>query len=168
MGRTPQRTSSLLEALPDDGERRLMLAVLLDAIRIVRDRAPRPPCRRGGRVWQLTREWFEDDDRSYAFAFPSICDALGLNTAYVRGRVLGRIDPAAPRQRLVNICSRGTAAKGPLKAAPTLEARPAASTTPDATTRRSRNRRARTAPGRHDGGEGRAASHDRFRAQGLR
>ena len=81
-------TVRLVDALPDDGERRLMLAVLMDAMRIVASCRPVPPRRRGLRAWQRERDWFEADDCSRPFSFRSICDALGLNPGYVRRRTL--------------------------------------------------------------------------------
>ena len=69
------------------GEQRLMLAVLGDAMHAYAvERASR---KRPLRVAEL-REWFESPDRSYVFAFESVCDALGLDPAYVRHHVLDR------------------------------------------------------------------------------
>jgi hypothetical protein len=68
------------------GEQRLMLAVLCDAMHAYA--AERSRGRRPVRLLEL-RHWFESTDRSYVFAFESVCDALGLDATYVRRRVLG-------------------------------------------------------------------------------
>ena len=80
-----RREIKLLDALPEDGERRLMLAVLLDAIRILRKQRPR---RRSRRAWYREHAWLTSEERTGPFSFASICDALGLNATYVRRRVL--------------------------------------------------------------------------------
>lgn len=67
------------------GEHRLMLAVLCDAMQAYGGGRFR---RRARHLHEL-RAWFESDDCSYVFAFESVCDALGLDAAYIRRRVLG-------------------------------------------------------------------------------
>jgi len=68
------------------GEQRLMLAVLSDAAYIYCTQQGR---RRGLRVVREIEEWFRSTDTSYVFAFESICDSLGLDPTYVRGRLAG-------------------------------------------------------------------------------
>jgi hypothetical protein len=80
------------------GERRLMLAVLEDAIRtlLLARRAAVPRKR-------LLRElaWLQSTSQSEPFAFESICDVLGLDPGYLRGRLVrGSFVPArAARSR---------------------------------------------------------------------
>jgi hypothetical protein len=86
------------------GERRLMLAVLEDALRTVTGA-------RLGRtnVTWLQRElaWFLSGDRSHPFAFECICDALDIDADWLRGRALdgatrltrGEIIAPASRER---------------------------------------------------------------------
>ena len=76
------------------GEQRLMLALLCDAMHAYG--AERVRCKRPARVREL-RRWFESTDRSYVFSFESVCDALGLDACYVRGRVLET--PPSPIRR---------------------------------------------------------------------
>ena len=92
----------LLDAIPDDGERRLMLAVLMDALRIVQGHEPsvRGGRRRGRRAWQRERGWFIEDDPATPFSFVSICDALGLNASYVRRRALAHAGTGGQRRTL--------------------------------------------------------------------
>lgn len=76
------------------GEQRLLMAVLCDAMHVYS--AERARGKRPRRVREL-RQWFESTDRSYVFAFESVCDALGVDAAYVRRRVLGT-EPAVGRR----------------------------------------------------------------------
>jgi hypothetical protein len=68
------------------GERRLMLAVLEDAIRTLL-LAKRTAVSRK----RLLREiaWFESRSQSEPFAFETICDVLGIDPGYLRGRLVG-------------------------------------------------------------------------------
>src|SRR5213596_1449259 len=66
-----------------DGERRLMIAVLEDAVDVYRKQAGA----RDARTQQLFREaedWIEDPDRTWLFSFENICDVLDIDSSYVR------------------------------------------------------------------------------------
>lgn len=78
-GVTHGKSAVLGGAQTGDPERRLMLAVLLDALH-------RPSA----------RAWLASEDRSWPFSFASICDALGLESTYLRRRLL-RGSRARPR-----------------------------------------------------------------------
>jgi hypothetical protein len=67
------------------GERRLMLAVLEDAIRTLL-LAQRTAVSRK----RLLREiaWLQSTSVTEPFAFESICDVLGLDPSYLRGRLV--------------------------------------------------------------------------------
>jgi hypothetical protein len=66
-----------------EGERRLMLAVLEDAVDSYRKHAiARDP--REQACFLEAREWFLSDDRSWLFAFENICDVLEMNADYLR------------------------------------------------------------------------------------
>jgi hypothetical protein len=65
-----------------DGERRLMLAVLEDAVDMYRKH-----CGANGRNRQLfldAEEWIDDDDRTWVFSFLNLCDILDLDGEYLR------------------------------------------------------------------------------------
>ena len=65
-----------------DGERRLMLAVLEDAVDMYRKH-----CAADGRNRQLfldAEAWIDDDDRTWVFSFLNLCDVLDLNGEYLR------------------------------------------------------------------------------------
>ena len=92
-----------------DGERRLMIAVLEDAVDVYRKQAGA----RDARAQQLFREaeeWIEDTDQTWLFSFQNICDVLDLDAEYLRRglhtlreRVLeerqGRVVALHPRDR---------------------------------------------------------------------
>lgn len=69
---------------PADRERRLLWAVLLDAVHSYWHNRPRSSNGRGRRAWHRECRWFQSSDRSSPFCFESICDALGLEPDYVR------------------------------------------------------------------------------------
>jgi hypothetical protein len=66
-----------------DGERRLMIAVLEDAVDVYRKQAgTRDP--RGSQLFREAEEWIEDPDRSWLFSFQNICDVLDIDADYLR------------------------------------------------------------------------------------
>ena len=69
-------------------ERRLMLAVLADAIYTYR-RAAGATDASGRRLFAETADWFASSSTADPFAFLTLCDALGFDAAYMRSR-LGR------------------------------------------------------------------------------
>lgn len=72
--------------LPLQRERRLLMAVLEDAIRTYQ----RYACahdQRGATLRTQVEEWFAADDCDWTFSFVAICDALGLETSYVRAGI---------------------------------------------------------------------------------
>ena len=82
------------------GERRLMLAVLEDAIRtLLLARRVAVPRKR------VLRDlaWLESTSRAEPFAFESICDVLGIDPGYLRGRLVGGVP----------VPVRGESARGP-------------------------------------------------------
>jgi hypothetical protein len=68
------------------GERRLMLAVLEQA---VRDFAKYLPAERGHRrrLFHDVEGWFESDDTSWPYTFTNICDVLDIDSEYVLTRL---------------------------------------------------------------------------------
>jgi hypothetical protein len=84
-------------------ETRLMAAILEDALRILLYQTSiRTPRRR--RVFVETERWFRSNDKGWPFAFVNVCDTLGLDVGWLRGRVYSywtrdRIAAAAPRPR---------------------------------------------------------------------
>jgi hypothetical protein len=66
-----------------DGERRLMIAVLEDAVDVYRKQAGAKDAR-GQQLFQEAEEWIEDRDRAWLFSFQNICDVLDLDAEYLR------------------------------------------------------------------------------------
>jgi len=86
MAKSRQTGTDFIDALPEQGERRLMLAVLIDAIRTLSQGSLRlPPQQR--LAWLRDRAWMQREDMADPFSFVSICAALGLSPGYVRRRV---------------------------------------------------------------------------------
>lgn len=67
-------------------ERRLMLAVLQDAVLTLTAHA-RGGTARSRRVVEEARRWLASDSREHPFAFGAICDVLGLDVGYLRAAV---------------------------------------------------------------------------------
>jgi len=66
-----------------DGERRLMIAVLEDAVDVYRKQAGAKDAR-GQVLFREAEEWLEDRDRTWLFSFENICDVLDIDSSYVR------------------------------------------------------------------------------------
>jgi hypothetical protein len=90
------------------GERRLMLAVLADAVDCYRTgRRARDPARR--LLFAETRAWVESTDRRAVFAFESICDTLDIDPDYVRRRLRQERAPGPGRPTMRNRTAGGVA-----------------------------------------------------------
>jgi hypothetical protein len=64
-------------------EKRLMLAVLEDAVGTFQKHAG-TPSRRGQKLFVEAEEWFDSDDGDWPFAFVNVCQALGIEPGYLR------------------------------------------------------------------------------------
>jgi hypothetical protein len=104
-------------AVADQPERRLMLAVLSDAIVALQRRRPRVPYRGRGEA----ERWVLSDDRRWPCSFVNVCEALNLAPEPLRRAVLAlrpvamgamRPNPAA-RRRLLAGKALATAAAVP-------------------------------------------------------
>ena len=71
---------------PAPGERRLMRAVLKDALAVL-FKYEATQDRRGLRLLAEAQHWLESDDADWPFSFVNVCDALGLEPSCVRERV---------------------------------------------------------------------------------
>jgi hypothetical protein len=72
-----------------EGEKRLMIAILKDAVECLEKyRAARTGI---GRVqYQNAIEWIEDTGTEWLFSFTNICDLLGFDPHYLRATLLKR------------------------------------------------------------------------------
>jgi hypothetical protein len=67
-----------------DGERRLMIAVLEDAVHcFMKQLHATDP--KGRQLFLDAEEWISADDRTWFFAFANVCDTLDLDADHVRG-----------------------------------------------------------------------------------
>ena len=65
-----------------EGERRLMLAVLEDAVDMYRKHCGTQGRNRG--LFLDAEAWIDDDDRTWMFSFLNLCDVLDLDGEYLR------------------------------------------------------------------------------------
>ena len=72
-------------------ERRLMIAILRDAMRCI-EKYRNARDFRGKRLYDLEKEWMLSDDTSWLHAFARVCETLGLDPDAVR-RSLGVLVP---------------------------------------------------------------------------
>jgi hypothetical protein len=66
-----------------DGERRLMVAILEDAVDVYRKQAGARD-RKRRQLFEDAEEWIESDDQSWIFSYQNICDVLGIDAGYLR------------------------------------------------------------------------------------
>lgn len=64
-------------------EKQLMFAVLVDAVECFQDYAPSVR-RKPDRLFKHTEEWIFEDDQKWPFSFINICEALGIDSQYLR------------------------------------------------------------------------------------
>src|SRR5437660_8082184 len=81
-----------------DGERRLMIAVLEDAVDVYRKQLGSQEAR-GQQLFREAEQWLEDTDRSWLFSFENICDVLDINAEYVRRGLHAMKQRGAPARR---------------------------------------------------------------------
>jgi hypothetical protein len=77
-----RRRKTLLEP-----EKRLMLAILEDAIHCFQDNLLTQNVR-SRRLFEEAEEWIVEADGDWIFSFENICEALGFNPAYLREGLL--------------------------------------------------------------------------------
>lgn len=68
-------------------EKRLMLAILEDAINCYQDNYISRTGKKK-RLFDDVKEWISSADGDWVFSFEHICDAVGLNAAYIRRGLL--------------------------------------------------------------------------------
>lgn len=100
-----------------EGERRLMVALLEDAVRCFRKYAL-ASSRRGRRLFRETDAWFMEPDTGAALTFDYVCEASGLDADSIRSSLRRWLDQNAKAEglreqvqrppRLVPSASNGT------------------------------------------------------------
>ena len=84
---------------------RLLLAAVLDEALTCYRRYALARDEHGRALFAETEEWFRSDDHTSVFAFESVCDALDLDSAYVRRglrRWREQAALAAPQRRVLH------------------------------------------------------------------
>jgi hypothetical protein len=66
-----------------DGERRLMVAILEDAVDVYRKQAGARD-RKRRQLFDDAEAWIESSDTSWIFSYQNICDVLGIDATYLR------------------------------------------------------------------------------------
>lgn len=75
--------NDIQQTIPLERERRLVLAILEEAVRSYQHYAFATN-RRGRRLFRETCEWFEAREDSWIFSFENICHALDLDPEHIR------------------------------------------------------------------------------------
>ena len=84
-----------------DGERRLMVAILEDAVDVYRKQLGARD-RKRRQLFEDAEAWIESADRSWIFSFENICDVLGIDASYLRkGLRLWKAKAGGDRGRVV-------------------------------------------------------------------
>ena len=81
-----------------DGEKRLMIAVLKDAVECL-DKYRGSRSSAGQCEYQSAVKWVEDTDTEWHFSFTNICDLLGFDPDYLREVLLKRENRYVKPQR---------------------------------------------------------------------
>ncbi len=92
-----------------EGEKRLMLAILKDAVECL-EKYRGAQSTAGRELYQNALEWIEDKGTEWLFSFDNICDLLGFDPNYLREFLLkrelgtaravrGKVYPFAPSNR---------------------------------------------------------------------
>jgi hypothetical protein len=80
----PEQFFSSLAKQPEiESERRLMLAVLEDAVSCYQRFALARDAR-GRNEFEEARAWIESTEREWPYSYENICEVLGLNPSYIR------------------------------------------------------------------------------------
>ncbi len=83
----PEQFFSILGRKPLQGEKRLLLAMLEDAVHCFQTYLlARKPHER--RLFQEAQEWIESTDTRWFFSFENICDILGIHPGRMREALL--------------------------------------------------------------------------------
>jgi hypothetical protein len=66
-----------------DGERRLMVAILEDAVDVYRKQAGARD-RKRRQLFEDAEAWIDSPDKSWIFSYENICEVLGIDAEYLR------------------------------------------------------------------------------------
>jgi len=86
-------------------ERRLMLAILEDAIDCLQIRS-KIKRRIKKTVYRETVEWLKSEDDGYVFSFQNICDVLNIDASKLRKEIFRRLEENEKMQPMLRIPAR--------------------------------------------------------------
>ena len=66
-----------------NGEKRLMIAILEDAVAVY-CKHREPTTSKGRRLFRDTQRWLQSDDKTWIFSFERICETLDLDPQWIR------------------------------------------------------------------------------------
>jgi hypothetical protein len=91
-----------------EGEKRLMIAVLKDAVECL-DKYRDSRSSTGQIQYENAVEWVEDNSNDWLFSFNNICDLLGFDPEYIREVLLKRENRynKPVRQRVLSLAAMG-------------------------------------------------------------
>jgi len=91
-----------------EGEKRLMIAVLKDAVECL-DKYRDSRSSAGQIQYENAVEWVEDNSNDWLFSFNNICDLLGFDPEYIREVLLKRENRYNKpiRQRVLSLAAMG-------------------------------------------------------------
>lgn len=91
-----------------EGEKRLMIAVLKDAVECL-DKYRDSRSSAGQIQYENAIEWVEDNSNDWLFSFNNICDLLGFDPEYIREVLLKRENRynKPVRQRVLSLAAMG-------------------------------------------------------------
>lgn len=91
-----------------EGEKRLMIAVLKDAVECL-DKYRDSRSSAGQSQYENAIEWVEDSSNDWLFSFNNICDLLGFDPEYIREVLLKRENRynKPVRQRVLSLAAMG-------------------------------------------------------------
>jgi len=91
-----------------EGEKRLMIAVLKDAVECL-DKYRDSRSSAGQIQYENAVEWVEDNSNDWLFSFNNICDLLGFDPEYIREVLLKRENRynKPVRQRVLSLAAMG-------------------------------------------------------------
>ncbi|TFH28600.1 MAG: hypothetical protein E4H00_08490 [Myxococcales bacterium] len=96
--------SSLAKQPAIESERRLMLAVLEDAVSCYQRFALARDAR-GRAEFEEARRWIESDEREWPYSYENICEVLGLNPTYIREGLRRRGEYAERKTKIQRVAA---------------------------------------------------------------
>ena len=95
-----------------DGERRLMFAILQDALECFQKKLDAHD-NRSQQLGTDAEEWFSSDDRSWLFSFVNVCETLGIDPGFLRRGLFAWKEAQEQQRSQAQTTAQETAARHP-------------------------------------------------------